>query len=79
MDQIKCSLAADILSISISQPDSQLQMARRDPPHLQILGSVPSQLENLVGKIQNLITGLGSNLQPGEVKLQGVFFNWPPP
>ena len=69
MDQIKCSLAADILSISISQPDSQLQMARRDPPHLQILGSVPSQLENLVGKIQDLIKGLGSNLQLVEVKL----------
>ena len=69
MDQIKCSLAADILSISISQPDSQLQMARRDPPHLQVLGGVPSQLENLVGEVQTLIEGLGGNLQPVEVKL----------
>ena len=39
----------------VAQPDGQLQMARRDPPHLQVLGGVASQLENLVGEIQSVI------------------------
>ena len=38
--------------VIVSQPDGQLQMARRDPPHLQVLGGVASQLENLVGEIR---------------------------
>ena len=53
--------------LMVAQPDSQLQMARWDPPHLQILGCVSSQLENLVREVQTLIKGQEGNLQPVEL------------
>ena len=49
--------------------DGKLNMTGNDSLLFVVTGGVPSQLENLVGKIQTLIKGLGYNMQPVDVKL----------